>query len=92
MKARYRCVTYDHRGQGQSPASPTPYDMETLAADAAALIGALGAAPVHFVGLSMGGFVGMRLAIQSRSSSAPSSSSTPPPTPSRAPTSPSTGR
>lgn len=64
LKGRYRCVAYDHRGQGQSPASPTPYDMETLAADAAALIGALGVAPVHFVGLSMGGFVGMRLAIQ----------------------------
>jgi len=64
LKARYRCVTYDHRGQGQSPASPTPYDMETLAADAAALIDALGVAPVHFVGLSMGGFVGMRLAIR----------------------------
>jgi 3-oxoadipate enol-lactonase len=64
LKARYRCVTYDHRGQGQSPASPTPYDMETLAADAAALIGTLGVGPVHFVGLSMGGFVGMRLAIR----------------------------
>jgi len=64
LKSRYRCITYDHRGQGQSPASPTPYDMETLAADAAALIGALGVAPVHFVGLSMGGFVGMRLAIR----------------------------
>src|SRR5262249_10667082 len=64
LKARYRCVTYDHRGQGQSPPSPTPYDMETLAADATALIGLLGVAPVHFVGLSMGGFVGMRLAIR----------------------------
>ncbi len=37
-------------------------DMETCAADAAALVEALGAAPCHFVGLSMGGFVGMRLA------------------------------
>jgi pimeloyl-ACP methyl ester carboxylesterase len=36
--------------------------MEALAEDAAALIEKLGAKPCHFVGLSMGGFVGMRLA------------------------------
>jgi pimeloyl-ACP methyl ester carboxylesterase len=38
------------------------YGPDALAADAAALIRALGVQPVHFVGLSMGGFVGMRLA------------------------------
>jgi len=37
--------------------------MDTLAADAAALIEALGLGPVHFCGLSMGGFIAMRLAI-----------------------------
>ncbi len=62
LRGRYRCITYDHRGQGQSPPSARPYDMEALAEDAAALIERLGAAPCHFVGLSMGGFVGMRLA------------------------------
>src|SRR5213078_2875597 len=61
---RHRCITYDHRGQGQSPVSPTAYDMDTLAEDAAALIEKLGALPCHFVGLSMGGFVGLRLAIR----------------------------
>src|SRR5215470_9518243 len=64
LSPRYRCIAYDHRGQGRSPPSPGPYDMETLAEDAAALIGALDAAPCHFVGLSMGGFVGMRLALR----------------------------
>lgn len=59
---RYRCVTYDFRGQGQSEVTAGGYDMETLTVDAATLIEALGAAPCHFVGLSMGGFVGMRLA------------------------------
>jgi 3-oxoadipate enol-lactonase len=59
----YRCIAYDHRGQGQSASSPAPYDMERLAEDAAQLILALGAAPCHFVGLSMGGFVGLRLAL-----------------------------
>jgi len=36
--------------------------MDTLYEDAVGLIEELGAAPCHFVGLSMGGFVGMRVA------------------------------
>ena len=62
FKDRYRCITFDFRGQGQSAVARGGYDMDTLAADAAALIQALGATPCHFVGLSMGGFIGMRLA------------------------------
>jgi hypothetical protein len=44
---RYRCVTFDHRGQGGSGVTASGYDMDTLAADAAALIEALGCAPCH---------------------------------------------
>src|SRR5438128_2311715 len=62
LKGRYRCVTFDFRGQGQSEITTTGYDMDTLAEDAAALIQRLGIAPCHFLGLSMGGFIGMRLA------------------------------
>jgi len=62
LAPRYRVVVYDHRGQGRSEVAATGYDMDTLAADAAALVEALGAAPCHFVGVSMGGFVAMRLA------------------------------
>ena len=62
LRARFRCVAYDHRGQGQSEAPPTGLDMDTVTEDAAALIASLRLGPVHFVGLSMGGFVGMRLA------------------------------
>ena len=62
LSSRFRCIAYDHRGQGRSTTSPEPYDIERLTADAATLIEKLGAAPCHFVGLSMGGFVGMRLA------------------------------
>lgn len=61
LKDRYRCITFDFRGQGQSEVTRGGYDMDTLAEDAAALLGALGAAPCHFAGLSMGGFVAMRL-------------------------------
>jgi 3-oxoadipate enol-lactonase len=64
LSARYRCIRYDHRGQGRSEITAAGYDMDTLAADAAGLIEQLGAAPCHFVGLSMGGFVGLRLAIE----------------------------
>jgi pimeloyl-ACP methyl ester carboxylesterase len=60
---RYRCICYDHRGQGRSEVTESGYDMDSLTADAAALIRELGAAPCHFAGLSMGGFIGMRLAI-----------------------------
>ena len=57
----YRVIAYDHRGQGKSEVKG-PYDMDTVAEDAAALIRNLVDGPVHFIGLSMGGFVGMRLA------------------------------
>lgn len=62
LASRHRCLTIDWRGQGRSPASDGGYDMDTLADDAAALIAQLGLGKVHFVGLSMGGFVGLRLA------------------------------
>ncbi len=64
LQDRYRCVTFDFRGQGQSEVTQGGYDMDTLYADAAALIEALGCAPCHFAGLSMGGFIAMRLGIR----------------------------
>ena len=63
LKDRYRCITFDFRGQGQSEVTPSGYDMDTLSEDAAALIETLGCAPCHFLGLSMGGFIGQRLAL-----------------------------
>lgn len=60
----YRCIRYDHRGQGRSEVTLGGYDMDSLAEDAAGLIRSLGCAPCHFAGLSMGGFVGLRLAIR----------------------------
>ena len=62
LKDRYRCVSFDFRGQGQTEVTKDGYDMDTLSEDAAALIEALNLAPCHFAGLSMGGFIGMRLA------------------------------
>ncbi len=64
LRDRYRCITFDFRGQGKSEITPSGYDIDTLSKDAAALIEALKCAPCHFLGLSMGGFVGLRLAIR----------------------------
>ena len=61
---RYRCIVYDHRGQARSAVTDRGYDMDTLTGDAAALLQARVDGPCHFAGLSMGGFVGMRLAIR----------------------------
>ena len=63
LQDRYRVVRYDHRGQGRSARTgENPIAIETLYDDAVALIEKLEIAPCHYVGLSMGGFVAMRVA------------------------------
>jgi pimeloyl-ACP methyl ester carboxylesterase len=63
LRERYRCVAYDHRGQGRSKADYREHiGMELVWQDAVGLIEKLGLGRVHFCGLSMGGFVGMRMA------------------------------
>lgn len=61
---RYRCITFDFRGQGQTAVTRSGYDIETLYADTVGLIETLNAAPCHFVGVSMGGIVGLRIAVR----------------------------
>jgi 3-oxoadipate enol-lactonase len=58
----HRCIAFDHRGQGQSEIAARGYDMDSLSRDAIGLLEELKAGPCHWVGLSMGGFVGMRIA------------------------------
>jgi 3-oxoadipate enol-lactonase len=62
LRTDYRCIAIDWRGQGKTPATESGYDMDTLYDDTAALIEHLDVGPVHYLGLSMGGFVGLRLA------------------------------
>jgi pimeloyl-ACP methyl ester carboxylesterase len=64
LSDRYHCIAFDHRGHGYSEVPREGYDMETIYDDAEGFIEALGCGPCHFVGLSTGGFVGMRLAIR----------------------------
>jgi pimeloyl-ACP methyl ester carboxylesterase len=64
FKDRYRCIAIDFRGHGQSEVTRDGYDMDTLTEDVAAIIRQLDCAPCHYVGFSMGGFGGLRLAIR----------------------------
>lgn len=63
LRGRYRCIAWDHRGQGRSaPDHRHCIGIELVWQDAVALLDRLGGGPVHLAGLSMGGFVAMRVA------------------------------
>jgi len=63
LKDRYRCIAWDHRGQGKSgPEYRHCIGIELVWQDAVELLDTLGLTSVHFVGLSMGGFVALRVA------------------------------
>ena len=62
LQDRYRCVAFDFRGHGRSEVPDDGYAVDELADDAAVLIRELGCEPCHFVGHSLGAFVGLRLA------------------------------
>ncbi|MFC4425069.1 alpha/beta fold hydrolase [Deinococcus navajonensis] len=61
---RYRALSLDHRDSGDSDPVEADYTTADQADDAAGLLQALGAAPAHIVGLSMGGFVALNLAVR----------------------------
>lgn len=60
---RYRCITLDSRGTGDSEHPGHGYEIEQLARDVLGLADALGLARFTYVGHSMGGGIGMRLAL-----------------------------
>ncbi len=62
LAERYRVVTYDTRGHGDSPAPAGPYTVDDLADDLLALLDRVGARRAHVVGLSLGGMTAIRLA------------------------------
>ena len=62
LAERYRVVTYDTRGHGDSPAPPGPYSLDDLVDDLVALLDEVGAERAHVAGLSLGGMTAMRLA------------------------------
>lgn len=58
----YRVIAFDHRGHGASPVPPGPYAISDLGSDVVALLDSLGIERASYVGLSIGGMVGMWLA------------------------------
>jgi pimeloyl-ACP methyl ester carboxylesterase len=61
----YRCITYAARGYPPSdvPSDPAAYSQRRAADDAIAVLDGLGIPGAHVVGLSMGGFTALHLAL-----------------------------
>ena len=63
LKSNYRVLAFDTRGHGASGGPEGAYSLDQLAADAKALLDSLEIKNPHWVGLSMGGMIGMTYAI-----------------------------
>jgi pimeloyl-ACP methyl ester carboxylesterase len=64
LARRYRVLSYDNRGIGESEIPPGPYSVAELAEDAVAVLEAAGAERAHVVGASLGGMVAQLLAAE----------------------------
>jgi 3-oxoadipate enol-lactonase len=62
LAERYRVISYDTRGHGQSPAPAGPYTLDDLTDDLVALLDEVGADRAHVAALSLGGMTALRLA------------------------------
>ncbi|MFP3974695.1 MAG: alpha/beta fold hydrolase [Chloroflexota bacterium] len=60
---RYRVITYDVRGSGETESPEGEYSMPLLARDAYELMKALGVKDAYFLGYSMGGHIALELAL-----------------------------
>jgi len=60
--SKYRCIGFDWRSQGRSEDSAFGHDVDGLTQDCIALMDKLGIKKAHWVGVSIGGVVGIRLA------------------------------
>lgn len=63
LSARYRTLRFDNRGVGRTGVPPGPYTVETMAADAVAVLDAAGVDRAHVVGASMGGLIAQEVAL-----------------------------
>jgi 3-oxoadipate enol-lactonase len=63
ISAQYQVIAFDLRGYGRSARHTGPYTINQFTKDTAGLIKSLGPAPVHVVGLSLGGMVALQLSL-----------------------------
>ena len=63
LAERFRVIRYDFRGHGASDVPPGAYSNDRLGRDVLELLDHLGVARAHFLGLSLGGFVGQWLGV-----------------------------
>jgi 3-oxoadipate enol-lactonase len=63
LSERYRVISFDNRGIGESPTPPGPYTTADMAEDVAGLVDALGVGSFHLLGVSMGGMIAQEYAI-----------------------------
>ncbi len=63
LSDRFRCISYDPRGAGDTTAPPPPWDMEDYARDCAAVIDAFCDGTAVVCGLSLGGLITQATAI-----------------------------
>ena len=64
LKGSYKVLRFDTRGHGRSDAPAGAYALEQMADDLDGLLQALKVERPHFVGLSMGGMIGMTYALK----------------------------
>ncbi|WP_433167315.1 alpha/beta fold hydrolase [Kribbella sp. CA-247076] len=62
LSERFRVVAFDHRGHGESEVPAGPYTIDDLGGDILELLDTLGADQASYVGISLGGAVGLWLA------------------------------
>lgn len=63
LSEKYRVITFDNRGTGETLAAGEPFTIPGMAADAKAVLEAAGAESAHVLGMSMGGMIAQELAL-----------------------------
>ena len=64
LARRYRVISFDNRGIGESEIPPGPYTVDQLAGDGIAVLDEAGVGRAHVLGASLGGFAAQALAAE----------------------------